>query len=53
MFGSFLLEVSSFQMIDRNGVDVEERGGEEELGLVEGRRNYNQDIFNEKRIFFQ
>ena len=33
------------------GVDGEKMGAGEELGGVEGRKIYNQDIWHEKRIF--
>ena len=56
MFGCFLLEACSFLMKDRKGVDLEERGGGEELGRVEERetiiRKYclrKESIFNKSK----
>lgn len=39
-----LLEASSYLIIDRKGVDHEDRGGGQELGIVEGGKSYNQNI---------
>lgn len=36
VFGCYLLKLCSFLMKDRNGVDAECRGDEEELGGTEG-----------------
>ena len=52
MFGCYLLEVCSLLMRDRKGVNLKGRGGVEELGRVEEGENCNQDILNEKRIYF-
>ena len=36
MFGCYIFEACSFLMRDRKGMDLEEKGGGEKLGEVEG-----------------
>lgn len=52
MFGYYLLEVCSFLIRDRNGVDLEVRGVGEKLG-VEGGENVKRICLCEKITYFQ
>ena len=52
MFGFYLLEVCSFLISDRKGVDAEKRSGEE-LGEVGGRGKHNQGMLHEKGIYLE
>jgi hypothetical protein len=42
---------SLFFSIDNKGVDLENRGGGQELGAI-GEKNYKEDILYGKRIYF-
>jgi hypothetical protein len=50
IFGCYFFETYSFLMRNRKGVDSEGRCVG--TGRCGGRKNYNQDILYEKRVFF-
>ena len=52
MFGCYLLEACSFLMRDRKGVDLEGKGGGEELGGINGGKTVIR-IYYMRKTYFQ